>query len=1065
MSPMPLEVTIPMTLELDPALIGRGIGADVGAAVDAAVGRALEEMERELIAPRGGYAWPRFHRPQIEWGARLAAADSTWRAGIEAEVVRAVAQAVARAPDSSAERMANAPEVIPDNPSEAFDPRRVRGDRYLVPSYEDAVPAPDEPVSLARIFRNRAWLQTHRIQFWVWRGSDSGLVGHLRSFLNELREGAVQTGALGVLYFGPGPSGRDLMRVAVLTIGSAAAGAVDADLLRTFPLGGFEQFSAESESAQAVAENPFSEAHIVKGRAIEGLDDGRTAARAHFLAKLNLSAEPVDGEAEENAILRQFIDRVVGQLDFIHPDGFFAEFVLPGGGSYVCSVPRVAFSGTSLRVLPVYGLRELSAEGDEDGGGGQGGQGRQGQGQGGRAEGDGTGEGTGEGEGGGEGRGGGEGVGGRRRGSPLADPNAEGGEGPTRFYPVGRGGEVVEIDLGPFNGEPSLDELGELGEPLRRLMRLIAFRLEMPMGEYAGSFCIAAAQMIGIRASGVAGFAETTPRVTRAVEPGTGNLGDVEMAQSHSPAVTVIRYIGGTCPILTRLQHMMVDIYNIPRVAAMISGWREGQPISWGLDFYKSYTPKLKDSVGYLFIRTCQIKMLELLRNSKREIEARLNNFDTYYPIVRSMILGMVAGEAELEELRRRLSEEKAQRGEFSASVAEYYRDWREARQALTTSLSGQLLNLSALTSFSSSGPAGTIVETPQGLRIRDRHGRSWSEEDLEQAIAFRHGTAASIDPLIHQFRDIPEVVQTFQESPTLSRWYLKALLKEMLSNNREITTETISNDMFAFRAGKIREDLPNRTIPYTDLVLQGIHLMTHNAIGDAFMGDRSYALGVQYVMDVEQGRQTLIVFAETVSVIALAVVCPHAAAALGAIYAGIHYADAAEIEQLYGSLIDPELILNRAEVEFDLFMAEFEIALSIIPEAGSLVRGGVTATRTVARSGVRAGMRSLGRRARRELLVSVGRRVKTGIARHIVREVLTDRGLALILPHVLGPVMMQVHREISVLSGRPVPPQAAGTPLVPELLHESENQLIRRLEEYQEGTRDESLPDAEEAP
>jgi hypothetical protein len=1073
---VPVEVRIPLTLRLDPTLVGGGIGSEVADAVDAAVGRALKEMDREVIAPRGGYAWPRFHAPEFEWGAGLAAADRDWRTAIETDLTRAVAQAVARAPDSSAERLADAPEVMPNDPFERFDPRRMRGGHYLVPSYDGDVPAPDEPVTLDRMARNRGWLQSHSIRFWSWHGSDSGLLAQLRQYLNDMPSGSVQSGALGLLYFGAGSSGNDVMRVAVLSIGSAAAGAVGADLLRTFPLGGFQQFDADSDSPRPVRENLFSEAHIVKGRAIEGLADARAAALAHFMAKLRLSPQPVEGESQEQSQLRQFVDRVAGQLDFVHPDGFFAEFVLPSGSSYVCSVPRVAFSGTSLRVLPIFSLFKRPAErGGEGSGRGDGegaGRGRgegAGQGQGGGAgqgqdEGAGQGQGGGAGQGQGGGAGQGEGDGAGRRGSPLAEPGAEGGEGATRFYPVGRGGEVVEIDLGPFNGEPSLDDLGELADPLRRLMRQIAFRLEMPMGNYAGSFCIAAAQMIGVRASGVAGMAETTPRITRAVEPGTGNLGDVDMGPSHSPAVTVIRYIAGTCPLLTRLQHLMVEFYNIPRIAAMISGWREGHPIEWALDFYKSYTPKLKDSVGYLFIRTCQIKMLVLLRNSKSEIEARLNNFDTYYPMVRSMILGMVEGEAELEELRRRLSEEKARRGDFSARVAETYRDWREARHALTTSLSGQILNLSALTS-SGSGPQGTIVDTPQGPRIRDRHGRTWSDEELEQAIAFRHGTAASIDPLIHQFRDIPEVVQTFRQSPQLSRWYLRSLLQEMQRNNAEITSEAISNDMFAFRAGKIRADLPNRTIPYTDLALQGIHLMTHQAIGDAFEGDHSYGLGVQHVMSIELGRQGLMVFAETVSVIALAVVCPPAAAALGAIYAGIHYADAAEIEQLYGSLIDPELILSRAEVEFDLFMAEFELALSIIPEAGSVVRGGVTATRTVARSGIRAGTRSLARRARRELMVSIGRQAKTGIARHIVREVLTDRGLALVLPQLLGPLMMQVHREISVLSGRPVPPQAAGTPALPEHLSENENQLIRRLEEYQEGSRDESLPGAEEAP
>jgi len=949
---MSLEVRIPLTLRLDPTLVGTGVGGELADAVEAATGRALAEMDRELIAPRGGYAWPRFNRPDFTWGGGLEDVSDAWRGDVEAEVLRALEGAITRSPDSSRDPLSRAPEVVPQNPSEWLDPRRLHGESYFVPSYDGDIPAPDQPVSLTRLSQNRGWLETHRLEYFEWTGSEAALADRLLGYLNDLPAGAVSSGPLGLFFTGSHPEGGLTHRIAVLNVNQATAGNVSARFLRSFMIGGFIQQSADQEEGQIVSVGYWSEAYITVLRSVQGVEDAQAAVRTDLFGRLNVSPEPVENEPRERPILRRFIHRFAANIRYAHPDGVVGKFEIPGRGFYYCSIPQQSFSGNALRILPVFAIgprpQEEGGDGDAGGAGGQGeaGEGRGGGGQGDGGDGDGQGQGQGAGDGVGDGEGG-RGGSGQRRGSPLADPDAEGGEGPSRFYPIGRGGEEVEINLGPFMGEPGLDELGDLAIPLRRLMRQIAFRLEMPMGKYAGSFCIAAAQMIGVRVSGVAGMAETTPRITRAVAPGSGNLGDVEMPPTRSPSITMIRYIAGTCPILTRLQHLVVETYGIERVADLITGRRQGNPVGWALDFYKSYTPEMKNSVGYLFIRSCQIKMLELLRNSKTEIDGRLNSFDTCYPMVRSMILGLIANEAELDRLRRQLSEAKANRGDFSASLAESYRSWREARHALTTSLSGQILNLSSLTTISDD-TEGTIVETPQGLRIRDRHGRNWSEEDLEQAIAFRHGTAASIDPLIHQFRDIPEVVETFQRSPTLSRWYLRSLLEEMQSNNAEITATTISDDMFAFRAGKIREDLPQRTIPYTDLSLQGIHLMVHEAIGDAFLGDRSYALGVQYVMDVELGRQALIVFAETVSVIALAVICPPAAAALGAVYAGMHYADAAEIEQLYGSLIDPELILNRAEVEFDLFMAEFELALSIIPEAGSLVRGGVTATRTL---------------------------------------------------------------------------------------------------------------------
>lgn len=1081
---MSVEVQIPLRLTIDPALSGQEIGAELSHAVDAAVYRALDELDREIIQPRAGYAWPVFNAPEFAWTTGDRALEQDWRAGIEADVRRALANAVARAPNSAAERLANAPEVMPDNPAERFDARRLRGDDYLLPSYDGDIPAPDVPVSLQAWRTTPAWNRARMLRLWTWAGSDAGLIVKIRSFLNSLPEGAISTGVLGVMYLSRAGSNGGLMRIAVLSVGSVTAGAVSASLVRTFVLGGFEQIGTDDgdNDMHAVNEDAVSEASIVRGRAIQGVADGRAAARDYFLGRLGLPLTPADNEDEVAAATRDFARRVAQNFQVRYPDGFFARFILLGGQTYACTIPARSFSGQVLQIRPIYSLVERPVEGEEGEGAGQGGGGQQGDGQGGGGDGDatgtgdggGTGDGTGTGDGGGDGAGdaagtgpGGDGDGPAAPplpGSPLADPDADPGEGAARFYPVVPGGEVVEIDLGPFEGEPGLDALGELGDMLRRLMQRIAFRLEMPMGKYAGSFCIGAAQMIGVRAAGVAGFAEMTPRTTHVVAAGTGNLGDVQMPASQSPAITVMRHIGATVPLLTRLQRLMIDIYNIPAMAALITGRRHADPVGWGLDFYKAYSPKMNDSVGYLFIRSCQIKMLELLRNSAREIDARLANFDSYYPMVRSMILGMVASEADLNRLRDKLQQARADRGEFGAKVSETYRDWRSARHALSTSLSGQILNLSALTASGDRAQA-EIVETPQGLRVRDGDGRTWSEDELNQAISFRHNTAASIDPLIHQFRDIPEVVQAFQQSPTLSRAYLRALLEEMRDKNREITTETISNDMFAFRVGKIREDLPGRTIPYTDLALQGIHLLTHEAIGDAFGGARAYALGVQYVFNVEQGRQMLMVFGETVSVIALAVICPPAAAALGAVFAGIHYSDAAEIDTLYGALIDPELILNRAEVEFDLFLAGFEIALSVLPEAGALIRLGSSGVRVGMRSGLRAGARSLGRRARRQLMVSVGRQIKTGIANHVVREVLTDRAMTLILPHLLGPVMNQIHREISVLSGQPVPPEAAGTPAVPELLSEDEQALIRRLEEYQEGDRREDLPDAGDAP
>jgi len=104
--------------------------------------------------------------------------------------------------------------------------------------------------------------------------------------------------------------------------------------------------------------------------------------------------------------------------------------------------------------------------------------------------------------------------------------------------------------------------------------------------------------------------------------------------------------------------------------------------------------------------------------------------------------------------------------------------------------------------------------------------------------------------------------------------------------------------------------------------------------------------------------------------------------------------------------------------------------------------------------------------------MISIARQAKRGFAKALVEEVLTDRVMAIVLPTLISPLISEINREISVLAGRPVAPRsdvrrvdsglaAAGTRANPA----DEAELVRRLEEYQDGERDESLPGPEKAP
>jgi hypothetical protein len=459
--------------------------------------------------------------------------------------------------------------------------------------------------------------------------------------------------------------------------------------------------------------------------------------------------------------------------------------------------------------------------------------------------------------------------------------------------------------------------------------------------------------------------------------------------------------------------------------------------------------------------------MLQLLRSSREEIERRLTHFDEYFPIAEALITRILGGEADLMAMRHLLLRVEANTS-VSANLSLAVESWREARSALTLTLSSQLLNVASATSpgrqFQSHGTLELVGDV---WKVRDAHGRLWTMAEIDREIAMRHQTAQSIDPLILQFADIPEVVATFRDSPTLARAYLYSLLREMRSNNLSIARRTRSENMFAFRSGAITESLPDRTVPGTSVAMRGIHLLAHEAIGESFRGNYWYADGLNYAFNVELGMRSLTSFFETAGTLMLSVLCPPLGIALGIVTAASHYHEATIKEELYGSLIDPEVLMSRSEVEFEMFMAQFEVALSIIPDIGAIMRGG---SRVIG-AGTRAGMRGALTSIRRQLLVSIGQQVRRGLARAFVEAVLIDRVMSLVLPLVLAPVMEAVNREISILTGEAVAPEPGGagasaaTDAAPATSAD-EADLMRRIEEYlANGSATDDLPPASEAP
>ena len=1018
---MPVQVHIPLKVAIDPAVAGASLAGQLRHAVVSGVGRALVELDREVIAPRGGYAWPSYAAPEITWSLGAGTTGmpgDDWRAGIEDEIRLALDAAVTAAPASATKALDDAPEAIPVGPSGRFDARQLDADgRYLVASYDTDLPSPDAPISLDYFNAHTEWHTTHDVALWYFRGNQSRFIQLMQAHLAHDVSPRPHAGQVfGLLYRANGA-----YEIAVVSINRTTQDAVYFDIVRRFSPGDKMIIASPDHATSGGTLNRNNWMALSKLRQFTSRDDLEALHFERFCRLGNLARTPQAGETEEDARTRAFYRQTATawasetdrEIDLSGPkqaaelDGLF------------CIIPANAFSGQSIRLLPIWRVIEKTDAVDGDGGAPS--------------------ENAGDTAGGDAGSGG---------GSAMAEPSAQQAKGQASRFPMSIGGETITLDFEPFDGEPSFDDLGALGDRLRVLMGQIAFRLEMPTGNYPASFIIAAGQVLGARASAVGQYAARTPAATnvRNTMAGDGNLGDIHIGATDSPSIRVLRFLAATAPMMTRFERILHDIIGLPAVAAMIVGPHAGQYPAWGLAFYKIYTPIITDSGSQMFLRACQIKMLEALRASQVAIDTRLNRFDDYYASVRTMLLSFVSTQAELQSLRDRLAEEDTRVSTFSAGVSAVYSTWSSAREALSTSMSDHYLNRNYLTATQ---VQGRIVRAGNVVKIRDDSGRDWTLAELDEAIAFRMRTATSTDPLINHFRDITEVVETFRQRPASAYFYLRSLLMEMKADNHAMQRKTQSRVNFAFRAGKIREDLPNRTVSGTSVALQGIHLLAHEAIGDAFLGDKIYGMGIDQLMDVELGVQGLILFGETVSVLALAAICPPAAAVLGAVYAGMHYYQASQMGTLYNALLDPEGILNKAEVEFDLFLAEFEVVMSVIPEAGPLLRGSAFAGKTVLRSGVRQGGRIISKRLRRELLLSVGRQLKRGVAQAVVTGVLTDRAMALALPHLIGPVFAEVNTAISRASGMPPPVPVPTGPAPGDVAAPTETALIRRLEEY----------------
>lgn len=1088
---MATTVEVPIRLRLDAAaLLAAEPGLpDVAGAVRAAAGRALRTSAQVVPAASAVLAEPSF----VWYGDGLASIGGATRIDVEAAVTGALAAAVADAEltaGTGADGSVGPGTLAAQRAGEPVDERRYAEmlRRYVVDSYDGGQPTDvtveggeeDAPSS------GSGWAEVVGSPEAHW--GDSEWVNAFLASAELAQQGAPRVGVVGLLFSFSGGYAIRYFRVTAMTWDGVT---MTDDILPLYRLVTirlddrgrprsvvFHVPARSMPMLRSLGDTITPEARIAlkrswlreqvqarydteRDRLIAALGaDGLAAARRASLEWADrISADPPD--------IVGYVELQVGEDRFLISMG--SQFGWPAG----TLIPVVVYN-TIQTVSPRRRGRtggERDEPGEEPGGTGLGESGT-GPGGGGKDE-SGTGGRGGERAGGTPG-----GTGTAPRGGLFESPGDE--EGGFRFPTSAEDGDPLVCT--PFLAEPPLSELGEDGDRLRRIIARIAAKLAIPTCEFAGGFALTAAAAIGRRATDVGNFGVSAADAFLQPPPagGPGNVGPASFEAAPSPAIAFLRHLGGVAPDMTVLVGEIHRTYERPEHRGKIRSFRE--PISWIWRFHAEVNAAMRHSVAVLFGMTCRILLMQLLRASETSIRGRLAQIDAYTELFEQALLPRLRRIEELTSLRDQLRSAPAtppQRGSpvealpggtplpdagtgggsgappdagtggtggggagTPASAEDAQRAWEAARSDLTDSLRAPDTAPAASSRRGSETgvppPSGTLTwPATGGPRIYDSAGRTWSIDELEQAIVRNRGLVEEVDPLVKQLVELDEVLRRFDNPALGVRAELQSLLGEMLRNNAEQQAEVTDSWLYAFRASRISEDIPAVTVPGTRYVLGGIHLQAHAAVGDAFRGDTYYGMGIDGLFGSEQGLVGIVAFFEFTGVLLLSIVCPPLGAVVGIALAGYHLHEAHEREELYESLLDPELVATRAEIEAELFAARLGFALSIIPEAGTIVRSGARLGGAVVRTGAHAAARGAVRRIAAHLAEETARSLRRGFVVALLREVAQDQIVEAVAQRVLEPIIADLQREVSVTG--PVGGVAGATRTIDRLLAERE--------------------------
>lgn len=1027
---MSVTVVVPVRIRLDPAAYAADAGC-LGDAVEAATTRALAQARKEVFEPRGGYAPPSFGEPTITYyGAGLGSIDASTRDGIDRAIRDAIARAAEGAQlDVGAAARNAAPEVLLRGEAAPFDPeRQTPGDTsYIVDSYGSESREPDQ-TPIANLSRGQAKTTPPA------RGHAVRLISSGHSVAEIMEAGGdyllhmVKTrlaGSFGGLtpigvIFRSKTDGYNYFSIFRVRLKGEELEFEDRLLYsQTIKVRGLEQ--GEVRATSVTAEGDL----VLISELVPGIVNSRDALIKHtahyFESKKTLDDiyqhlmhdKPVT--SKQRRLFKAYRD---AGKEALYLD--YAALLIEGFQDPVpCRLYQVEngesifllnADAPSIKWLPVIPLLEDAGE--------------------------------------------------AHKAPPMAVPGTPAGDqtepgqdeqgacwGKDAVAPYSAdGAESEEIYTGPFECEPPVESFGAYGESMMATMAEIAEKLHMTdrAWDFAGAFAINAARVMHGRAAIALNRAVGDLAQIKPAPFGKGNAGDAEVSVSKSPAMALLCELASVAPLLEKLDRQILEVMGSDLLP---KSWLRNYSAGWKLHYRDKFMEAVRWAVYAIFTEACRVAMLQLLGASGAGIKWIDKNFDAYFDVTKKLLSGAVRRISELRRMREHILQAEAlnfagnlaggpayffSKGKAdpkvkhrsgweeikaggSATVRVGYQYWRDAREWWRDD--GKLDTVSRAMEEVAAREAveGTIERQPDGtyavIEMIGTERHVWTRAALEEAIKNAEGMASFVDPLVKHMTNLEGSVAAFRTEYG-ARDFLRKLINRMLEGNAKAIVEVRADRMFAFRTAKITENEKTGRVGTAGVDMQNIHRMANDAIAESFGGGWMYGEGLKFLFVSEKGREEILPVLELVVTIGAFALFAPLGYALSATAAAIRYDTAAGHEALTAGLIDPDQIMSQAEAELEMFMSHFEIALLVIPEAGTIAKKVAQGGSTLFRKGVREGSKALIKQATSHMLEEFATALKGELLKSFVHQLITAKMLEPVLQQALGPVFAELQSE-----------------------------------------------------